>query len=344
MNNLFRRNRGQRTRRSPVSRDCSNRDRHAARFSLRPSLEFLENRLTLTGNIVATSASLVSTTDQPLSSVSAGEHVDVELEYTTEGLPSNASYNFAFTVNGFTLDSPYFSNGAGGSGTQNWNYHYGYFVASAGTNQVTAVVDPNESVPESSYSDNSQSFSVTASSTTVGNLTYSVSQIRDAYGINNIPDFGSETPDGTGQTIAIVDNYNDPTIFSDLDGFDEAMNLSNNTSPTLYQAYGPASSILTVYNMDGTNITDEIADSGTDGVPPVDPTGDWENEITLDVEWAHAIAPGAQIDLVECDPTVVSAALFVGAATAAELPAVTVVSMSWYRARALSLRATGPRN
>ena len=43
------------------------RDRHAARFSLRPSLEFLENRLTLTGNIVATSASLVSTTDQPLS-------------------------------------------------------------------------------------------------------------------------------------------------------------------------------------------------------------------------------------------------------------------------------------
>ena len=145
-------------------------------------------------------------------------------------------------------------------------------------------------MPETSYSDNSQSFSVTASSTTVGNLTYSVAQIRDAHGINNIPDFGSETPDGTGQTIAIVDDYNDPTIFSDLDGFDEAMNLSSNTSPTLYQAYGPASSILTVYNMDGTNITDEIADSGTDGVPPVDPTGDWENETTLDVEWAHAIA------------------------------------------------------
>jgi subtilase family serine protease len=32
----------------------------------------------------------------------------------------------------------------------------------------------------------------------------------------------------------------------------------------------------------------------------VDPTGSWELEETLDVEWAHAIAPGAHIDLIEC--------------------------------------------
>ena len=33
-----------------------------------------------------------------------------------------------------------------------------------------------------------------------------------------------------------------------------------------------------------------------------DPTGDWEGEEALDVEWAHAMAPGASIDLVELNP------------------------------------------
>ena len=185
-------------------------------------------------------------------------------------------------------------------------------------------------MPETTYADNTMSFTFNAASPAVGSLSYTVSQIRTAYGINSIPDFGSATADGSGQTIAIVDAYNDPTILTDLDGFDEAMNLSTNSSPTLYQQYGPASSFLTVFNQTGTNITSEIGNSGVGAVPPVDPTGSWEGEETLDVEWAHAIAPGAEIDLIECDGT--GATLmgsFTGAATAAELPGVTVVSMSW---------------
>ena len=80
-----------------------------------------------------------------------------------------------------------------------------------------------------------------------------------AYGINSIPNFGSATADGSGQTIAIVDAGNDPSIITDLDGFDQAMSLTTNSSETLYQQYGPASSILTVYNQSGTNITAHIA-------------------------------------------------------------------------------------
>ena len=96
---------------------------------------------------------------------------------------------------------------------------------------------------------------------------YTVAQIRSAYGIDSIPDFGSATADGTGQTIAIVDAYNDPNIITDLDGFDQAMSLTTSSSQTLYQQYGPASSILTVYDQSGTDITGEIGDSGVGHVP-----------------------------------------------------------------------------
>ena len=84
-----------------------------------------------------------------------------------------------------------------------------------------------------------------------------------------------------------------------------------------------------MYNQSGTNITASIATSGSSGVPAEDPTGGWEGEETLDVESVHAMAPGAHIDLIECDGGGNFDGLFSGAATAAELPGVTVVSMSW---------------
>ena len=49
--------------------------------------------------------------------------------------------------------------------------------------------------------------------------------MRQAYGIN-LAAFGSVAGDGTGQTIAIVDAYNEPTITSDLAAFDANFGLS----------------------------------------------------------------------------------------------------------------------
>ncbi len=51
-------------------------------------------------------------------------------------------------------------------------------------------------------------------------------------------------------------------------------------------------------------------------------------EEALDVEWVHAIAPGAQIILVEANSQSLSD-LMAGVATAASQPCVSVVSMSW---------------
>ena len=55
-------------------------------------------------------------------------------------------------------------------------------------------------------------------------------------------------------------------------------------------------------------------------LPATDPSGpgtaNWEVEEALDVEWAHAIAPGAQIVLVEANSQSLSD-LMAGVATAA---------------------------
>ena len=92
--------------------------------------------------------------------------------------------------------------------------------------------------------------------------------------------------DGTGQTIAIVDAYDDPSIFQSVDAFDSQFSLTD-SGPTLYSQYGPASSFLTVLNQYGQATS----------LPSTDPNGpgtdNWEVEEALDVEWTHAIAPGA---------------------------------------------------
>jgi subtilase family serine protease len=54
-------------------------------------------------------------------------------------------------------------------------------------------------------------------------------QVVNAYNINQIyfktPGAGYVKGDGTGQTIAIVDPYHDPNLYSDLQSFDSSYNL-----------------------------------------------------------------------------------------------------------------------
>jgi autotransporter-associated beta strand protein len=294
-------------------------------------IEALEARLALTtANLAAVGAYLTNSSGQMLTSLNSGEVVWVAVEFTTQNLPSNAKYGVNCTFNGVTVSSgDTITAGAGSRRTQEWTLTgFGAFIATPGTNQVIIVVDPDQSVAETTYADNTLSGSFTAASPQVSGSVYSYSpaQIRAAYGIGSIPNFGSAPADGTGQTIAIVDPYNDPTVLADLDSFDQVMCVSTTSTETLYQQYGPASSFLTVYNESGTNITADVGTSGSNGVPPADPTGEAEGEESLDVQWAHAVAPGAKIDLIECDSF---NDIFLGEATAAGLPGVTVVSNSW---------------
>ena len=86
------------------------------------------------------------------------------------------------------------------------------------------------------------------------------------------PNVVTANPTGGDGAIAIVDAYDDPTAAADLEYFSAQFGLAKPHFEVIYA-------------------------NGTQ--PPQDPTGDWELEESLDIEWAHAMAPGAKIYLVE---------------------------------------------
>jgi hypothetical protein len=131
---------------------------------------------------------------------------------------------------------------------------------------------------------------------------YTPAQIRHAYGFDQVS-FSGAAADGTGSTIAIVDAYDDPNIANDLHRFDVAFGLTDPPS-------------FTKINQNGS----------TGGLPRAN--SGWITEIALDVEWAHAIAPGAKILLVEAASNSYSD-LMTAVNTARNSAGVDVVSMSW---------------
>lgn len=86
------------------------------------------------------------------------------------------------------------------------------------------------------------------------------------------PNTATINPTGGSRTIAIVDAYDDPNAANDLAQFSNQFGL-------------PAANFEVVY--------------ATGSAPAQDPTGGWEGEESLDIEMAHAMAPGAAIVLVE---------------------------------------------
>jgi subtilase family serine protease len=138
-------------------------------------------------------------------------------------------------------------------------------------------------------------------------------QIQQAYGFNAIPQVNGVNINGAGETIAIVDAYYDPTIVSDVQQFNTAFNLQQFNSTN-----GP---MLKVVSYNG----------GSASTLSQDSTGGWALETSLDVEWAHAIAPQANILLVEAANENLSGtgSLLDAVQYAASQKGVVAVSMSW---------------
>ena len=138
------------------------------------------------------------------------------------------------------------------------------------------------------------------------------SQMRHFYGVDNINFAGVPIGNGQGQTIAIVDSYDAPTALSDLQQFDAFYGLAD-----------PPSFLR--YNQNGQLLTP----GGPVDPPTTGPLGNgWQIETSIDVQWAHVIAPAANIVLVESDSPDF-ADLFQAVNAAAALPGVVCVSMSW---------------
>jgi len=95
--------------------------------------------------------------------------------------------------------------------------------------------------------------------------------------IKSVYGFTTSSTAGAGKTIAIVDAYDDPSAESDLNVFSQQYGL-----PACTAANGCFS---------------KVDQNGGPSYPRAD--AGWSLEISLDVQWAHAIAPGAKILLVE---------------------------------------------
>jgi hypothetical protein len=135
---------------------------------------------------------------------------------------------------------------------------------------------------------------------------YTPAQITSAYGLNSIT-FRSSTGstiqgDGAGQTIALIEEYHDPNIQSDLKTFDRTYDLPD---PSL-------------------TVVDQAGDQTNNS---------WALEESMDVEYAHAIAPGARILVVEAAPassqTEELQNQLDAVNTASHTKGVVAISMSW---------------
>jgi len=103
---------------------------------------------------------------------------------------------------------------------------------------------------------------------------YEPGQIQQAY---HLPALYASGVTGKGATIVIVDSYGSPTIKSDLSVFDRTFGLP---APPSFKVIQPAGRVPS-YNPGNSDMVG------------------WAGETTLDVEYAHVVAPGANLLLVE---------------------------------------------
>jgi subtilase family serine protease len=149
-------------------------------------------------------------------------------------------------------------------------------------------------------------------------------QVVQAYGIDQIALPPGQLRGG-GQTIAIFESLDDPNFVnstdpafgtSDLAQFDQAAGLPDPPSFSVI-AYDP--------------VAGHVVDRGA-----VSAQAQGTTEYALDVEWAHAVAPGANLVVVEYDATQITGNGAQASAQvmqfAASLPGVSVVSHSYGRA------------
>ncbi len=113
---------------------------------------------------------------------------------------------------------------------------------------------------------------------------------------------------GSGETIAIVDAYDDPSAEADLGTYRSKFGLPPCTT---------ANGCFAKYDQNG----------GTN-YPAPDPTGAWALEISLDLDAVSALCPNCHIDLIEANTTG-TADLAQAQLEAGTLPGVSVISDSW---------------
>jgi subtilase family serine protease len=153
---------------------------------------------------------------------------------------------------------------------------------------------------------------------------YNPQQFMEAYGIDKLHESKPGKPGltGKGQTIILVDAFGSPTAQADLDIFSDTYSLPRKNIHFIY----PNGIYVNPLTMaDPKDPTKQVADPDKIG---------WAGETTLDLQWAHAIAPDAEIvnivtNVTETEGTQGLPELFNGIEMAAKKYPNGIVSMSF---------------
>ncbi len=135
--------------------------------------------------------------------------------------------------------------------------------------QAVTLTTPSAALPAAAYA--GLIYGAPVGNTAAGTLSPCGYSPQDLYKLYDLNTAYNQGYNGAGQTIAIVDAYGSPTLTADITAFDSTYKLPALSSAN-FQVIVPAPITKT--------------DAG------------WATETTLDVEWAHAVAPGAKIDLI----------------------------------------------
>jgi autotransporter-associated beta strand protein len=151
-----------------------------------------------------------------------------------------------------------------------------------------------------------------------GAAPYYPTQIQQAYGVSALQAAGSNNG-GLGQTIAIIDPYHYPNALSALNTF-SAGYLSGTNSAAVWTLPAMSSSgtsdVFTQLNQTGGTLL------------PTATSSSWAMEEALDIEYAHTMAPQANIILYQANSPN-NSDLYAAISAAQNNPAVSVVSISW---------------
>jgi len=183
-----------------------------------------------------------------------------------------------------------------------------YFAGNCFRSTETHVFTTPGGGPTGTYTGNRYGSDITSGPPNLPPCGYNVAEVRAAYGLNAV----YKKWLGRGQTVIIVDAFGSPTIQADANTFSAINHLPalNDSNFAIVPIGGP---------------------TGCTPAEGCDAAG-WLGEVTLDVEWVHAIAPQAKILLIQAYDntfTNLDAALLYAAEGAATGNFGTVISNSY---------------
>jgi subtilase family serine protease len=130
----------------------------------------------------------------------------------------------------------------------------------------------------------------------IGRRCFTAASMENSY---NLPPLYADGVEGQGVTIAIIDSFGNPNMASDLANFNTQMGLPHMCGEP-EQACGAGIPTFThVYWNGKTQVKSPPPNSNGTGLQARD---GWALETSLDVEWAHAMAPEANIINVTTNP------------------------------------------